>query len=97
MKKVLIGSYFVGMLLLTYVSAKAVAVYKNDKVEVTFQNHENTLSDTEISQRGILPKEGKKVVEMWQTKETRTKTLFGWETEIEYVKEPGAYYVDCGC
>lgn len=97
MKKVLIAGYFVGMLLLTYITAKAVGTYKSDNVEVKFREHERELSDTEISQRRIIPQEGKDVVEKWKTKETRTKTLFGWDTQIEYIENPQTYYVDCGC
>lgn len=97
MKKVLIAGYFVGMFLLTYITAKAVGTYTSDNIEVKFREHERELSDTEISQRHIVPQEGKNVVEKWKTKETRTKTLFGWDTEVEYVENPQTYYVDCGC
>lgn len=97
MKKLLIAGYFVGMLLLTYLTAKAVGTYKSDNVEVKFREHERELNDTEISQRRIVPQEGKNVVEKWKTKETRTKTLLGWDTQIEYVEQPQTYYVDCRC
>lgn len=97
MKRILIVSYFVGMSLITYFTAKAISTYKSDDVEVKFRKHEHELSDTEISQRYIQPKDGKNVVEKWETKETRTKTLLGWETKIETIGEPQTYYVDCGC
>lgn len=97
MKKAIIASYFVGMLLLTFLTAKAVAVYKSGKQEVIFREHQHELTDTEIAQRHIEPREGKNVVEKWKTKETRTKTLFGWDTQIDYVEQPATYYVDCGC
>lgn len=97
MKKILIASYFVGMSLLTYLTAKAVSTYKSDSVEVKFRKHERELSDTEIAQRGIKPAEGKNVVEKWETKETRRKSLIGWETEIDTIIEPQTFYVDCGC
>ncbi len=97
MKKILIASYFVGMSLLTYLTAKAVSTYKSDRVEVKFRKHERELSDTEIAQRNIKPVENKNVIEKWETRETRTKTLLGWETKIDITTEPGTYYVDCGC
>lgn len=97
MKKFLIFSYFMGALLLTYYSAKAVAVYTSPQTEVDFREHERTLSDSEIAEKSIQPQEGKKVVLKWKTKETRTKTLLGWETVIDTTEAPSTYYVDCGC
>jgi transcription antitermination factor NusA-like protein len=97
MKKILIVSYFVGMSLVTYLTAKAISTYKSDDIEVKYRKHENELSDTEISQRGITPVDGKNVIEKWETKETRTKTLLGWDTKIETIVQPQTYYVDCGC
>lgn len=97
MKKLIIGGYFVGMFLITFIVAKATATYTSDKTEVKYRQHERELSDTEISQRGIQPVQGRNVVEKWETKETRTKKLIGWETDIETIKQPQTYYVDCGC
>ncbi len=97
MKKILIVGYFVGMSLVTYATAKVISTYKSDKVEVKYRKHEYELSDTEISQRGINPVDGKNVVEKWETKETRTKTLLGWETKIDTTVQPATFYVDCGC
>ena len=97
MKKILIIGYFVGMSLVTYLTAKAVSTYKSDDMEVKFRKHERELSDTEISQAHINPVDGKNVVEKWETKETRTKTLLGWETKIDTIGRPQTYYVDCGC
>ena len=97
MKKILISSYFVGMLLLTYLTAKAISIYKSDNVEVKYRDHEMELSDTEIYQQHIEPKEGKKVVQKWKTKEIRTKTAFGWDTQIETIEQPSTWYVDCNC
>ena len=97
MKKILIAGYFIGMLLITYVTAKAVATYKSDNIEVKYRKHEHELSDSEISQSNIVPKEGKNVVSKWETKETRTKTLLGWETKIDTIVKPETLYVDCGC
>ena len=97
MKKLLIATYFVGMLMITYLTAKAVSTYKSENVEVKYRKHEYELSDTEISKRGIKPVDGKNVVEKWETKETRTKTLLGWETKIDTIKSPETFYVDCGC
>ena len=97
MKKLLIATYFVGMLMITYLTAKAVSTYKSENVEVKFRKHEHELSDSEISQSNIVPKEGKNVVTKWETKETRTKTLLGWETKIDTIKSPETFYVDCGC
>lgn len=97
MKKILIVSYFVGMSLVTYLTAKAVSTYKSDDVEVKFRKHERELSDSEISQAYIKPVSGKNVVEKWETKEIRTKTLLGWETKIDTTVQPTTFYVDCGC
>ena len=97
MKKILIAGYFVGMLLITYLTAKAVSTYKSDDVEVKFRKHEHELSDSEISQSNIVPKEGKNIVTKWETKETRTKKLFGWETKIDTIVKPETFYVDCNC
>jgi hypothetical protein len=97
MKKLIIASYFLGMFLLTYVAARAVSVYKNGNVEVTFKDHDRELSDTEMALYGITPRDNKKVVQTWKTKETRTKTAFGWETKIDTIQEPGTFYVDCNC
>lgn len=97
MKKLLISGYFVGMLLLTYITAKAVGTYKSDNVEVKYLNHEKELTDTEMNQYGIQPKEGKNVVMKWKTKETRTKKLFGWDTQVETIEQPSTWYEDCKC
>ena len=97
MKKLLISGYFIGMLLITYLTAKAVSTYRSDNVEVKFRKHEHKLSDSEISQRYIQPRDGKNVVEKWETKETRTKTLLGWETKIDTTINPETFYVDCDC
>jgi transcription antitermination factor NusA-like protein len=97
MKKILISSYFVGMLLLAYLTAKAVSTYKSDNVEIKYRDHEIELTDTEIYQQNITPKEGKKVIQKWKTKETRTKGFLGWETQIETIEQPSTWYVDCGC
>ena len=97
MKKLLITGYFVSMLFLTYLTAKAVSIHTTDNVEVKYRKHERELNDSEISMRGIIPKEDKNVVEKWATKETRIKTLLGWETKIETIEQPSTWYVDCGC
>lgn len=97
MKKIIIGSYFVGMFLLTFLVVKATAIYKSGAEEVRYRKHDRELSDTEISQSGIVPRENKNVVMKWETKETRNKTLFGWETKIDTVVAPETFYVDCNC
>ena len=97
MKKILIAGYFIGMFLITYFTAKAVATYNSDNIEVKFRKHEHELSDSEISKSNIVPVDGKNVVSKWETKETRTKTLLGWETKIDTTVKPETFYVDCGC
>lgn len=97
MKKTLIIGYFVGMALLTFVVSKAMATYKSGSIEVTYRQFDRELNDTESSLRGISPVKGKNIVEKWQTKETRTKGLFGWETKIDTTVKPATFYVDCGC
>lgn len=97
MKKIIIGGYFVGMFLLTFLVVKATATYKSGSQEIKYRKHELELNDTEISQAGIQPREGKNVVMKWETKETRTKSLLGWETKIDTTSRPETYYVDCGC
>lgn len=93
MKKILIVGYFVGMLFITYLVSKTVAVYGSDNVEVVFRDYSRKLNDTEIFQKHIVPKDNTTVVEKWKTKEMRTKTLFGWDTQIEYIESPQTYYV----
>ena len=97
MKKTLIVGYFVGMLLITFLVAKATATYSSGHVEVKYRKHERELNDTEISQARIIPVTGKNVVEKWETKETRTKTMSGWDTKIDTTVQPTTFYVDCGC
>lgn len=97
MKKIIIGGYFIGMFLLTFLVVKATATYKSDRVEVKYRQHEKELSDTEIAQLNITPQENKNVVQKWKTKETRTKSLFGWETKIDTIEQPSTWYVDCNC
>lgn len=97
MKKTLIIGYFAGMLLLTFLVAKATATFTSGLTEVKFRKHERQLSDTEISLRGIVPVENKNVVEKWETKEIRTIGVLGWETKIETTIRPQTFYVDCGC
>lgn len=97
MKKLILAGYFVGMLLLTFLVAKATATYKSGDVEVKYRKHERELNDTEISQRGIKPVENKNVIEKWETKETRTKNILGWDTKVETIVQPQTFYVDCGC
>jgi hypothetical protein len=97
MKKTLIVSYFIGMLLITFLVAKATATYNSGPVEVKYRKHEHELNDTEISDARITPVTGKNVVMKWETKETRTKTLLGWETKIDTTVQPSTFYVDCNC
>ena len=97
MKKTLIIGYFVGMLLITFLVAKATATYNSGSVEVKYRKHEHELNDTEISDANITPVTGKNVVMKWETKETRTKNLLGWETKIDTTIKPSTFYVDCGC
>ena len=97
MKKTLIAGYFIGMSLLTFVVAKAMATYKSGTIEVIYRQHDRELSDTESSTRHIIPVKGKDIVEKWDTKETRTKSLFGWETKIDTTTYPTTFYVDCNC
>lgn len=97
MKKTLIAGYFVGMLLLTFMVSKAMATYKTGKIEVTYRHFDRELTDTESSLRHIIPVKNKKIVEKWETKETRTKGLFGWDTNIDTTAQPTTFYIDCNC
>lgn len=97
MKKLIIFGYFASVLLLTLLVVKVTATYASGPIEVKYREHSRELSDTEISQRGIIPTKGKDVEEKWKTKETRTKGLFGWETKIDTIEAPQTYYVDCQC
>lgn len=85
MKKILIMSYFFGMLLLTFLTTKAVALYSSDNVEVKYREFNNELSDTEIDSKHIMKEHNYRYFERIQTKETRTKKLFGWETKIDTI------------
>lgn len=94
MKKFIIAGYFVGTILLTYLTVILSATYLSGDVEVKYRDHEHTLSDTEISEYQITPMEGKNVVMRWQTKETRTKKLLGWDTKIDTTEQLRALYID---
>lgn len=98
MKKFLIISYFIGMIMFTYFSAKAVAIYKSGSTEITFRDLKRDMSNQEIVDRRITPpEEGKKVVERVRIRETRKKTLIGWETSIDTIAGPDTWYVNCSC
>lgn len=92
MKKILIIGYFVGMMVLTYISGKAVATYASNTVEVKFRNIERRLSDSEVHERNIIPRDNSYVFEESKIKEIRTKKFFGWKTEIEFLEKPQTYY-----
>ena len=96
MKKLLIVGYFVGMFTLTYLTAKAIGVYGSGDVEVKFVDHEYEMNDTEISNAHIAKKEHADVVMQWKTKETRTKSFFGWTTKIDTLQKPTPFYIEHG-
>ena len=104
MKKLLITGYFIGMLLLTFLVAKAVGTYKNGDTEIKYRKLSKDISDIEMEEynrRGTFEKQmehkgGFEFVRYDEVKETRTKKMFGWETKIDTIKT----YVlqeSCGC
>lgn len=84
--------YFVGMVVLTYITGKTVATYTSDSVEVKFRNIERRLNDSEVHERRIEPRDGSYVFEESKIKEIRTKKFFGWDTEIVFIEEPQTFY-----
>jgi hypothetical protein len=85
MKKFIIVSYFILMFSLTYIGAKSAIFMRFSDIEIKNRESEHTLNDTEIEKNHIEKEEGKKVVQVIHTKETRTKTLYGWDTKIDTV------------
>ena len=92
MKKILIASYFVGMLLLTYVVVKAAATYKNGPVEVRLRKIKIDLNDDEISKAWGTKDDNYEYYREYSIKETRTKKWFGWETSRDTVNHGGTIY-----
>ena len=98
MKKFILPGFFILLIVATVLATKITALAKSGGTEVKYRKHEVELSDTEISARGLQPKEGKNIEDQWETKETRTRDgLFGWKTEIEITVPKQTFYVDCGC
>lgn len=92
MKKAIITGYFIGVMLLTYFTAKAISVYRIDDSEITFLKVERKLSDKEMIEHGIEYKDDKHVREECVYKETRTRKGLGWETKTEIHRGPEYYY-----
>jgi len=99
MKKILIPAFFVGMILLSYLVAKAAATFKmDDKNEILYTTYKDELSDSEVTDinynRGSYPhlKTGDRVTnyKCYDVKETRTKKIFSWDLKVDTIN---TYYV----
>lgn len=93
MKKILIPAFFVGMISVTYLVAKATSTYRLNDTDIMFKTYENSLSDDEISalndaHRFVtpLPTDGSSVHACYDVKEIRTKKLFGWDLKVDTLK-----------
>lgn len=93
MKKILIPAFFVGMILVTYLVAKATSTYRLNQTDVMFKTYENTLSDDEISAMNDahrfttpLPTDGATVHACYDVKEIRTRKAFGWDLQVDTLK-----------
>lgn len=91
MKKILIPAFFVGMILLSYVVAKATASLRLEDVDIYYTTYKNCLSDSEVTDinynRGSNPhlKTGSGITnyKCYDVKEIRTKKMFGWDLKID--------------
>lgn len=93
MKKILIPAFFLGIILVTYVVAKAATSIRLNEKDIIFETHKNTLSDNEINsinESGLfinpLPIGRPNVEECFDLKETRTRSLFSWELKVDTLK-----------
>lgn len=93
MKKILIPAFFVGMIMVTYIVAKAAASIRLNDVDITFKTYQNTLSDTEIAKRNEsraytnpLPTEDAEVIQCYDVKEIRTKTFLSWDLKVDTLR-----------
>lgn len=104
MKKFLIISFFVLSLVVSVFGMRTVASFRMKDSEVNYRKLSRTLTDTEVEdynkrkmfERPLEIKDGYNNVRYDEVRETRVKTLFGWETKVDTIKT----YVsleDCGC
>lgn len=98
MKKILIPAFFVGMILLSYIVAKATASLRLEDIDVHYTTYKDRLSDSEVIKinhnRGSNPhlKTGSDITnyKCYDVKEIRTKKFFGWDLKIDTLSE---YYL----
>jgi hypothetical protein len=93
MKKILIPAFFVGMILVTYLVAKATTTQRIKDNDIMFKKYTNEISDDEISAMNDahrfvtpLPTENATVRACYDVKETRTKKFFGWDLKVDTLK-----------
>ena len=91
MKKAIIFGFFVGMSILTYLTAQATAFLLADDVTIRYDVSDRHLSDTEADMRNIKQKGGHHIVEKINLKYTFTKKNFGWDIKVDTVGI-GTYY-----
>lgn len=96
MKKVIIYGYFIFIGVFSFFLVKGAATLKMDETDINYRKLSDNLSDKEIVEAGIQRHDGKKYVKYYETVETRTKKLFGWDTKIDTLK---TYTMEenCGC
>lgn len=104
MKNFLILSFFALFITLSVFAMKAGAMFRLEGTEVNYRTLTHTISDTEVENYNkqkyftspLEIREGFKNIRYDEIKETRTRTLTGWETKVDTVKT----YVKleaCGC
>lgn len=94
MKKLLVFSFFGLCLCLTVFGMKTGAYLSMNNTEVNYRTLEETLDDTQVEEYNKLKsfekpleiREGYSNVLYNEIKETRTKTLFGWDTKVDTLK-----------
>lgn len=98
MKKILIPAFFVGMILLSYVVAKATASVRMDDNDLHYTTYKEELSDNEVmainqnraANDQLIVAERVDIFLCHEVRETRTKGLFGWDLKVDTLK---SYYL----
>jgi hypothetical protein len=84
MKKILIPAFFVGMILLSYVVAKATASVRMNDNDVMAINQNRSAGDQ------LIVADRVDIFLCQEVRETRTKGLFGWDLKVDTLK---SYYL----
>lgn len=95
MKNLIIGGYVVLMLLLVVGAVKASTLIKMDDKDVNYRTISHQMSDNDVEvankkheyERPLRIIRDSVNVHYAETKETRIKTLTGWETKVDTLKQ----------